>query len=180
MAQVSRATVDLVKDIYEFRNMPQSPSDTIAAISAIGLSMADVAANPDLAFEAGIARNFRRACDALDIPISPHQSLTLAKHLRVGGEAYRTGIPLSDHERYIALHLYRIALRAYCEEQGEVFSDAEVRACEQMVDFGERGLHIGHKIGEASGCFQVIVLAVLSLGTASALSFLIHLLQKAA
>ena len=154
------SAIEAVENLFYFRNMPETLDEISSSLSALGLTFADAESNPDLLFEAGIARNIRRACEALNIPVTPHQSLTLAKHRRVGADHYRNGVPLSAPERSIALKLEEIYWRAFCQKKGVALTDEMARDYERRVRFGERGLHIGHKIGEASGCFQLVLFAV--------------------
>ncbi|MEO2033578.1 MAG: hypothetical protein ABGZ35_15980 [Planctomycetaceae bacterium] len=171
----SDLAVAAVVALYSFQNMPTTASDIANAISAVGLTLADLQASPDLAIEAGIAQNILYACEVLRLPVTPHQSLTLAKHMRVGADHYRDGIPLSDGERRIALRLRTVHIRWHVEQQGEIFTDEHARDSERMVRFGEHGLTIGHKIGEASGCFQVllfVIFATSSLITATGISII--------
>lgn len=120
--------------------------------------------NIPLGGEATIATNIQTACIALDIQITPEQARTLAKHTLVGRvDAYDGGIPLTDAERAIALRLATIKLRAYVEEDGSIFTSEHLRDCERSVRFGERGLHIGHRIGDATGCascFSILLIAL--------------------
>ncbi len=114
--------------------------------------------------EARIAENIEAACIALGIQIAPEQARTLAKHTLVGHvDAYNSGIPLTDTERTIALRLETIKLRAYVEEDGSVFTSEHLADCERSVRFGERGLHIGHKIGDVVGCGSMFAILFVSL-----------------
>ncbi len=168
----SEKAVSLVEDLFAFRNLLNTPAEFAVELKLLGLTITDVEANQDLLLEAGIARNIRRACEAMDITITPHQSLTLAKHMRVSADHYRNGVPLSDHERAIALRLTRLYLQGFCRKKGEPFTQEHEKDCERMVRFGERGLTIGHRIGEASGCFKVLLMVSLSTASLIALSAL--------
>ena len=158
----SEYAIRCVEEIVAINSFLGSPGEMATELQLFGLTLADLKSRNDLLLELGIARNIRRACDALGIPISPHQSLTLAKHMRVSANQYRNGVPLSDHERSIALRLFRIEFQTYCRKKGVPFTSVEERDCERMVQFRERGLTIGHKIGEASGCFHVLLIIVFS------------------
>ena len=115
-------------------------------------------------YESAIARDMIIACEAIGIPISPEQAATLAKHSLVGRvDAYNNGIPLSDAERAIAIRLTTIWLRSRIEEEGSKFTQEHYRDCERMVNFGERGLHIGHRIGDATGCAKMVSVLLITL-----------------
>jgi hypothetical protein len=153
----SEAAINEVIALNLFQDLPTTAPGIALAATAVGLTIADLQADPDLAIEAAIAQNIRKACVALGLSVTPHQSLRLAKHMRVGADHYRDGIPLSDTERRIALRFKTIYVRWYCEQNGKTFTQEHARDCERSVQFGERGLTIGHKIGEASGCFQTLL-----------------------
>lgn len=95
-------------------------------------------------------RNVLIACDALNMPVSPSQALTLAKHRNVSNY-YTNGIPLSEYERKIAITLTTIDLEPHCKIEGAEFDDAHMEDVKHMVRFGENGITVLHKIGAASG-----------------------------
>lgn len=175
----SEAAVRRVEELLEFDFKDVVvPSDEIAfEFRLLGLTFVDCESNGDLLFEVLIARNIRHACEALNIAISPHQALTLATHTLVGQKNYRNGVgvPLSDRERDIALRLVTIRIRGICRKNGHTFDEALERECETIVRFGERGLTVGHKIGEATGCFQVLLFVTFS--TVSSITLFLIVLQ---
>jgi hypothetical protein len=169
----SETAISRVEALFAFIH-PLTTSDEIAnELKVLGLTLADLKSQENLFFIIGIAHNIRRACDALELPISPHQSLTLAKNMIVGGDHYRNGVPLSDHERDIALRLTRIHLQESCRKNGKTFTEKHEKDCRRWVQFRERGLTIGHKMGEASGCFRVFLILVLSTASLIAVSVIV-------
>jgi hypothetical protein len=102
--------------------------------------------------------NWRRwSSGALEIPVTPHQSLMLDKHMR-GLSAYPNGVSLSSDERSIALQLHRIHLRGTCRKLGTPYGPEHEQYVERGVRRRELGMSVGHKIGEATGCFQVLMI----------------------
>ena len=158
----SPEAIKKVNDLFNFNNLPLSSDELQFELNYHGLSDEEFFNNPTLLHEAGVARNYRIACEALGITITSRQAMTLAKHLRVG-DNYKNGIPLSEHERYIAQSLLRIQMQEYCRASGVAFSNVHEQDVIRMVNFGERGLHIGHKIGEATGCFQSLLICIVPL-----------------
>ena len=159
----SQTAINRVEDLYAVKNPFTTHAEYAAELRLLGFTIADLESQKNLLFELGIAHNIRLACEALGMLVSPHESLTLAKNMIVGADRYRNGVPLSDRERAIALRLTRIHLQECCRKNGELFTEAVEKDCERMVQFRERGLTVGHKIGEASGCFRIFITILLFL-----------------
>ncbi len=151
----------LVEDMFRFGE-ELTLNEILDELKLLGLTHGDLDSEGRVLVEVTIAWKIRRVCSAFDIPITPHQSLTLAKHLQVGEKFYRNGVPLSDQERAIAVQIRKLHFEAECQKRGVPFTEEIEKDAERWVKFGEHGLTVGHKIGEATGCFQALLLVALS------------------
>jgi hypothetical protein len=110
------------------------------------------------------AQNVRAICDLRQIAVSEEQARRIAKNTLVGHEYYSKGVPLTAEERAIAEEVRFESLVAFVKRHGgnltEELLNALRRDARRLVEFGENGLTILHKIGDASGCFSSLFVAV--------------------
>ena len=76
----------IVVDIFSFRDVllrANQVEQIDAELRFHGMTRSELFANPDLLIDLGIAKKIRRACEMLQMPVSAHQSLVLARHAQV-------------------------------------------------------------------------------------------------